>query len=322
MNCEYCRKILKRKQRFCCDSCRYLWWKEHPAQRKLYSLTCAGCGIIFKAIRKTRKYHSIDCRNKANSRRYTENIENEKKHITWACGGGIDSTAIAVLIIQGIIPRPDFAYMTDCGFEPTYVMDYVQEIIREKLKKINLELTIINSRRYVAVNIVNKHGVTIPAYTCNSKGKIIKLHTRCSSTWKVRPAIRWLKEQGVKRMLNMVGIAVNERNRMKESPVKWIENGYPLVSLNISRRDCKKIIKEAGWPMPQRSSCVMCPQQTDNEWLDIRESYPEDWNRAVAIERDMRMQKPFVFLHRSCVPLDQVKFIGGGGINSLGVSGL
>ena len=175
--------------------------------------------------------------------------------------------------------------------------------------EIGIDLHIIKTTNN---KIINKNGVTIPAYKKIQSGKVIKLSTRCSNGWKVRPAVKWLKNKGIERMSNIIGIAVDERNRMKISNVKWIEYDYPLVRLNLARRDCKKIITEFGWPIPQRSSCVMCPNQTDSEWLDIKEQFPEDWQRAVMIEQDMRQIKPDIFLHKSCVPLDEVKFVGGG----------
>ena len=185
---------------------------------------------------------------------------------------------------------------------------------------VGVDLHIIDSREYTTVEIINKHGVTIPAYTRNKKGEVIKFKTRCSNGWKLTPAIKWLKEKGVKRMKNMVGIAVEERRRVKQSPVKWITYDYPLVRMNLSRRDCKKIITTANWPMPERSSCVMCPNKTDNEWLDIKEKYGGgtnkkmggDFERAVMVEREMHKTEPNVYLHSSCVPLDQVRFVGGG----------
>ena len=312
MNCEYCGIALNRKKRFCSGSCRRSWWKEHPEQRKQYLLTCKECLTLFQTDRKNALYCSTPCRNRGNSRSHARILANETKYLTWGCGGGIDSTAIAVLIIQGVIPKPDFAYMTDCGYEPHYVMDYVRSITQKKMGGIGVNLEIINSRDYTTVKIINKHGVTIPAYTKNKNGETIKLKTRCSNGWKLTPAIKWLKSNGVKRMRNIVGIAVEERNRMKTPNVKWIEYDYPLVNLNLSRRDCKKIIHEAGWPMPERSSCVMCPHQTDNEWLDIKEKYGGDFERAVIVERDMHRTEPNVYLHKSCVPLDQVRFVGGG----------
>ena len=315
MNCEQCGTTLNRKKRFCSDPCRRLWWKEHPEQKKKYLLKCKECFTLFETHKKNAIFCSHPCRSRGNSRSHARILANEKKHITWGCGGGVDSTAIAILIIKGVIPKPDFAYMTDCGYEPHYVMDYVINVTKKELKKIGVNLEIINSAYYTTIDIINNHGVTIPAYTKDSNGETIKLKTRCSNGWKLTPAIKWLKDNGVKRMKNIVGIAVEERNRMKTPNVKWIEYDYPLVNMNLSRRDCKKIINEAGWKMPMRSSCVMCPQQTDNEWLDIKEYYPADFERAVMIERDMHKTEPNVYLHNSCVPLDKVKFVGGGNYN-------
>jgi len=315
--CEQCGAVLllnpyNTRKRFCNAICRKAWWKANPEQEKKFMLVCGECFKIFPAPRKRYKYCSILCRNKANSRSHAVLLAVEKEYLTWGCGGGIDSTAIAILIIQGKIPRPDFAYMTDCGYEPNYVMDYVKSVTQKKLRDVGINLNIINSRDYTTVETINKHGVTIPAYTKGNNGEIIKLSTRCSNGWKVRPAISWLKTKGVKRMKNMVGIAVEERRRVKQSPVNWIQYDYPLVRMNLSRRDCKKIIKAAGWPMPERSSCVFCPNHTDNQWLNIKEKYPGDFERAIEIERDMHKTEPNVYLHQTLVPLDQVKWIGGG----------
>jgi hypothetical protein len=49
----------------------------------------------------------------------------------------------------------------------------------------------------------------------------------------------------------------------------------------------------------------MCPNHTAQEWRDIRDNKPADWQAAIQFEREIRFRDPHAFLHHDCVPLDQ-----------------
>jgi endogenous inhibitor of DNA gyrase (YacG/DUF329 family) len=70
--CKNCGSIFKRKtrgrrQQFCCENCRYIWWRNHPEkinrrETAYYHLECAYCGKKFTSYgNKRRKYCSHDC---------------------------------------------------------------------------------------------------------------------------------------------------------------------------------------------------------------------------------------------------------------------
>ena len=67
--CQYCGSPIKqmphkKTKRFCSDTCRMAWWKEHPeqVQRKVYHLTCVWCGKPFVSIGSSkRQYCSRAC---------------------------------------------------------------------------------------------------------------------------------------------------------------------------------------------------------------------------------------------------------------------
>lgn len=70
-------------------------------------LTCENCGQSFQSNRSARKYCSRKCANtKAANIRSLKFME-EKIDVVWSSGGGIQSTAIAALICNGALPRPD-----------------------------------------------------------------------------------------------------------------------------------------------------------------------------------------------------------------------
>jgi len=53
-------------------------------------------------------------------------------------------------------------------------------------------------------------------------------------------------------------------------------------------------------------------EQSDDEWLDMRDDYPKDWQRAIALEAEVKKEKPNVYFHNSLKVLSEVRFKGGG----------
>ncbi len=226
-----------------------------------------------------------------------------KCHAVWSCGGGVDSTAIALMIIQGKLSKPDLAFMTDVGWERRSTWDYVTGVLRPKLDAVGVQLQVIKTSDYAGNSLVDRRGFTvIPAYA-RRDGKVIKYSTRCSGPWKLAVAKRWLREQGVTRCENWIGIAADESRRAKGSGQQWFEHRYPLIEAGMTREDCLFAVGQAGWPMPPRTSCVMCPHQTNNEWDRMAILEPKEFARACAIEQELQRTQPGTYLHQSCRPL-------------------
>ena len=61
--------------------------------------------------------------------------------------------------------------------------------------------------------------------------------------------------------------------------------------------------------MPPKSACIGCPYHSDAHWRQMRVEDPDAWADAVAIDRlvrtGFRNLRGEVYLHRSCVPLDE-----------------
>jgi len=269
---------------------------------------CKYCGEKFETNRSKREYCSHSCANTIIARD-RENIKVlEPLTTVWSCGGGVQSTAIAVLICQGKLPKPDYAIMTDCGWEKSATWEYVYGVIIPKLRSIDLNLHIIKTIDYSHNDLFDKSGhLVLPAYKYIN-GKAVRFNTHCNDAWKVKPAKRWIREQGIQRCENWLGISVNEFKRVKESNHKWFIKRYPLIEMGLTREDCLFLIGKSGWPKPPRTSCYICPQQDDATWLSIKLKYPDDWIRAIEVEQQIHIKDPEIFLHRSLKPLDQVVF--------------
>ena len=145
---------------------------------------------------------------------------------------------------------------------------------------------------------------------------------QCTSEYKIQPIRQKVREliglakgeRGPKEVVvtQWIGISTDEIQRMKFSPDRYVENRWPLIEARMSRWDCLRWMEKNGYPMPAKSSCIGCPYHSDEQWRDIRDNDPEAWADAVLVDKRMRENGPvrgmqqLEYMHRSCVPLDQV----------------
>lgn len=226
----------------------------------------------------------------------------------WSSGGGVQSAAIAALIVQGHL-RPDLAVIVDTEREQSTTWSYMDEVISPALESVGVILHRVRKSEFEHRDLYGgKDGETLlmPVFTTQS-GDVGKLTNYCSSYWKREIVKRWANAQGVKAVDNWLGISVDEMTRIAAVRGKKWANRYPLVERRMNRGDCVALVKRMGWPAAPRSSCVQCPNHTQGEWRDIRDNKPDDWRLAVETDRAIRMRDPHAFLHADCVPLDQAE---------------
>lgn len=274
----------------------------------MIELICKNCGKKFLSERRSKKYCSCACANTYSSRQRAKAFEDKPSATVWCSGGGVQSTAIAALIYRGKIPKPDYAFMADCGYESARTYSYLQRIIVPKMREIGVNFEIVKSSNYVNVELIDSKGYcNLPAFQKNADGSVSHFSTRCNGTWKQQVMRAWLRERGVEKCVNWLGISTDEAHRARYSrQEKWIVNKYPLIELRMDRKACANFIKETGWEMPIRTSCIMCPQRTKFEWLKLKIDCPGDFDRACAIEKEIQAINPNVFLSAECRPLAEI----------------
>ena len=226
----------------------------------------------------------------------------------WASGGGVQSAAIAALIVRGDL-RPDLAVIVDTQREQTTTWTYMESVISPALTSVGATLHRVLKGEYATVDLYggeDDDSLLIPAFTTQS-GEIGKLPTFCSNEWKRRVVQRWATAQGVKLATMWLGISTDERHRVNFTAGKW-ENAYPLIDARMNRGDCLALVAKMGWPAPPRSSCWMCPNHSPQEWRDIRDNKPQDWQQAIQFDREMRKSDPHAFLHEGATPLEDADF--------------
>lgn len=212
-------------------------------------------------------------------------------------GGGMQTIAMCVLVAQGKLPKPDYVIAADTGREMPTTWQYAREYAAPLLASVGLDLHIA-SHDLATVDLYGKNGdLLMPVFTETGK-----LPTYCSNEWKQRVVHRYARRVlGVEGdMVNWIGFSLDERRRVKGEQSKR----YPLLDLLLTREDCKAILLDAGLPLPHKSRCFMCPHQTPDEWLEVRDD-PALWADAVAVDNEVREadDRGGVFLHESRKPL-------------------
>jgi hypothetical protein len=223
----------------------------------------------------------------------------------WSCGGGTQSAAIAALIVSGRLPKPDIAAMVDTGRERTSTWEYANGVLIPALASVGVTLHIVPQEGYATVGLSAHNGdILLPMFT--EQGK---LPTWCSNEWKRFVLQRWLREMSVQECQVWIGISLDEMRRVRAPKEKWYQERYPLLfdlTPPLRRGDCVKLVEQMGWPTPPRSSCWCCPNMGDREWRDVKENYPEDFEKAVRLEREIRRTDAGLWLHKHRIPLDKV----------------
>lgn len=86
-----------------------------------------------------------------------------------------------------------------------------------------------------------------------------------------------------------IGISLDEFQRVKPNldpdTLYWKVNAFPLIDLRMDRQDCINVIKQAGIPVPPKSSCYFCPFHSTKTWQNMRNNEPELFRKTIDLER-------------------------------------
>jgi len=119
-----------------------------------------------------------------------------------------------------------------------------------------------------------------------------------------------MKQHDATKVVQWIGISLDEVMRMKPSRVQYSTHRWPLVEMRRTRHDCLLWLKRNGFPSAPRSACRYCPHHTNAEWRRQRDEEPKEWQKSVEFDRMIRTGIHGVeaqcFVHRDCVPLDEV----------------
>lgn len=253
-------------------------------------------------------------------------------------GGGVQSTTLYLMALRGEVDPIDCAIFADLGEEPRSVyahMEWLKSLGGPTIHVVSAGLLGndiihgINSTGQAMVFSKSKDRVaSIPAFTAQNEGEPIgKIRRQCTSEYKIRPIENFIrrtllglaKGQRIKSNLTQLfGISLDEAGRgtrIKQNSPAWSTPEFPLIQKMMTRENCVSWLEGFGVPHKvPRSACVFCPYKSDHEWLLLRETDPDGWNRAVEIDEALRIEGSVcnrglnekLYIHKSCRPLKEV----------------
>lgn len=229
-------------------------------------------------------------------------MESQAPRVYMSFGGGVQSTAIALLSLERD-PRlldvtggrvPEMYVFADTGDErqATYAHTWA---MAERICEAGYTF-LTTYKGNLSDHIIEKAltggsgSNTAPFFVLTRKGEAAPVRRGCTANFKIRPLDQAARRYfGVRRgrleepVEQWLGISYDEMQRMKESKDPWRTIFHPLVEMGWRRSDCIRYLDERGIQAP-RSSCVYCPFHGSEEWREVRKC-PKDWERAVSVDR-------------------------------------
>lgn len=245
---------------------------------------------------------------------------------TLSLGAGVQSTTLLLLAVEGALPKPDAAIFADTGWEPAAVyaqVDRLEAVAREagidfyRVANGNIRDDIVTpGRRFAA----------IPYHITHEDGTPGLGRRQCTSEYKLTPINRKVRELlGAKppdfrrvpkgRVCEQwIGFSTDEIGRVSDKQgLQYLQARYPLLELNMSRKDCQRWLAARGWGDTAKSACIGCPFHGNRAWRDLRDNRPDEWADAVAFDNEIRngaapgprggTLRGQAYLHRSRKPL-------------------
>lgn len=245
-------------------------------------------------------------------------------------GGGVQSTAALVLAASGRIDYPLFL-MANVGDDSEHpaTMRYVREVAMPYAEGHGIELVLLDRIKrdgtketlYGRLTKPGSRSLAIPVRMSNGAPG----NRSCTADFKIRVTGKELKRRGATEAAPAtvgIGISLDEIHRANRRKVEAHEDVvYPLIGigddtgLKLSRLDCERIIREAGLPVPPKSSCYFCPFHTLTAWEDLHRDEPELFDRSCDLEdllntRRAERDKDPVYMTRWGIPLRDVVNVG------------
>lgn len=242
-------------------------------------------------------------------------------------GAGVQSTTLALMAAHGEIgPMPDAAIFADTGAEPRAVYEHLAWLSSGNVLPFPVHVVRDGNLReeiIAAASGTQRNDGRPPFFIKNPDGSRGVLRRQCTQDYKLRPIqakvrdllglayrARWPKEPVVEQW---IGISLDEIQRCKDAEYAAIKNRWPLIERRMRRHDCLLWLERRGYPEPPKSACTFCPYRNNAAWRQLRDSDPEAWAEAIAVDRSIRTPGYVGLvgeadLHQSLMPLELVDF--------------
>ena len=198
-------------------------------------------------------------------------------------GGGVQSTALAILAAQGKIEVDAFVFC-DTGFEQSVVFEFLEKHTMPILEKAGIPFYIAKTQDYAKAFA----DVKMPPFFIMSPGGTEGRGSAfCSSLWKKRVFERFCNDKFKQKSYDVLfGFSTDEMHRAgRMKPTRKWQPKFPLLDLQMRRGDCIALVQREFNVEPPRSSCYICPNHTQPEWAHVMES--DDRDKVIAYDNEV-----------------------------------
>ena len=220
---------------------------------------------------------------------YWSDQDKEDRKTIFSFGGGVDSTGMLFEFDRQNY-MPDILIFADTGAERPDIYAHIKKLNKWLMEKWGKEIIIVRQAETLEAEVLRRN--TLPALA-------LGFHT-CSQKHKIRPIAKWLKENGHRNIIKIIGYDANEFDRARRG-LTSVENGknteekgidlklwFPLIEWNKSRKELKQEINDIGF-CASKSSCFYCPAMSLTEVKQLKQFYPDLYERAIKIERGSKL---------------------------------
>lgn len=233
-------------------------------------------------------------------------------------GGGVDSVAELIYLRRAGSPPPRAILMANPGSEKSATMRYLGDWMNPRLRKWGWpEVEVIDRAHEGALRPLHQGRVRRPetlreeCLRTKTLPSIAYGKKKCSQKFKGDPQRWWAARQpwaqaewrAGRKLVKVIGYDFDEPARVQRSLVvmsppppgkrdyfKWererFDFWFPLFEARLRRADCEALIRSERMPVPPKSSCTFCPNNTLEEWEALRRDEPEAFAQAVEMSRN------------------------------------
>lgn len=241
-------------------------------------------------------------------------------------GAGVQSSTLYRLSALGEIARYDVAIFADTQQEPPHVYAQLDRLERDHgdvIPIVRASAGDLGAAIREGVNSTGGRFASVPFWVKGADGRATPGRRQCTREYKidvVKREVRRLlglkpgeRAAGRFRVLEAVGISLDEADRAKPSRYSWIKTTWPLLLERPMRReDCIGWHKKHGFSVPGKSACIFCPYTQTREWLRRRREEPEvfaqavEWDEFIRSTGTMRGMTGQQYVSRLLIPLREL----------------
>ncbi len=200
-------------------------------------------------------------------------------------GGGLNSTALLIEIVNRKLPL-DYVVFADPGFEDPETYDFINNHFAKWMMERGIKFVVVTKRK------PDGGRETIVDYFMKSYRIPDQVYRDCTRRHKVEVIHRfYIRQLQTKFIIEYLGIHAGEKKRVKLSKTPWVHKCYPLVEYGIDKAGCKKIIEDAGLPVPPKSGCPNCFASNKARYYDLWKKHPDMFEKSIEIEENYLKNK-------------------------------